>query len=258
MICSDFGERGLCANRGYWCNDISNLGCICDKDWSIFGSLSLEEGSQCAIHIPTIKVLFYINAVVSFLCFMAILRFFILRMIKHSSIWIFKFDCNSLFPLCFCISVISSTLADIFHVIYAGQELIGSNIWITLAVGFALFLGFLGMTLYFFVILTGIRGQSDHASPEEALKLKEKYDILSILALFIPPLSFVTSFMPLLGIPYQQYRNEFFQTLIIGTGLNCFAYGIIVIPAFRYLLKSLADHIKRFEQTSENIVVVHR
>jgi hypothetical protein len=177
---------------------------------------------------------------------------------KNRSQRIFKCDSKSLFPLCFCISVISGTLVDIFHIVYAGQELIGSNIWITLAVGFAAFLGLLGLTLYFFVILTGIRGQSDYTSPEEALKLKAKYDFLSILAAFVPPISFVASFVPLLGIRYPKYRNEFLRAFILGLGLVAFSYGIIVTLAFSYLLKSLSDHINKFDQSSETIIVVHR
>lgn len=258
MNCSDSGKRGRCANRGFWCNDVSNLGCSCDKDWSSFGSLSLVEGSECAVHIPSTTIFFYIDAVVSFFCFVAIVRFFILRTINDRSQWIFKCDCKSLFPLCFCISVISGTLVDIFHIIYAGQELIGSNIWITLAVGFAVFLGFLGLTLYFFVVLTSIRGQSDYTSPEEALKLKAKYDFLSKLAPFVPPISFVAAFVPLLGIRYPKYRNEFIRAFILGIGLVAFSYGIIVTLALSYLLKSLSDHINKFDQTSIQIIVVHR
>jgi hypothetical protein len=152
----------------------------------------------------------------------------------------------------------SATLADIFHIIYAGQELVGANIPITLAIGFSLFLGLYGLTLYFFVILKSIRIQKDYATAERALQLKAKYDFLAFMVKFIPPTAFVATFMPLLGIIYPKYRDQFLRSAIFGIGSVAFVYGIIVTLAFSYLLESLANHIKKFEQTSQTVVIVHR
>jgi hypothetical protein len=202
------------------------------------------------------KILYSTEVISTSLCILLILRYLMIRSIEKKALFYFTSDPKTIFPWVFLlqlwlqIAFASLKLAD------PAVQLVGRNILITILCESTLFLAFLGLAIYFYVILKFLKSFTDMLTEDRREKISEHFAVLRTLCPMIPPLSFVFSFIVVIGIRYPEHYKVFQLINLIGDGSLTLFYGLLTTSALRFLRNELSLHLASFPQSSDEIRLV--
>jgi hypothetical protein len=220
------------------------------------GDFSFNPKIDCYMNSKAVTILSYVDICGATLCNILLLRFLIVRCIEHKSIFIFKWNSKSLFPLFFLIHGIGDFIFSILKVTTTNSS-VGNDIPITI-VAFSLApIFFMGMVLYYMVILNFLKGYTRMMSSVSRDKVAKMFSLYEKLAWLTVPIAFSVGLLPAIGLKYSEYGMEFSMVYLIGGGITTLLFGILWLFIFGFLLKKLASHLKDSVGSMDDIKVVY-
>lgn len=106
------------------------------------------------------------------------------------------------------------------------------------------FFCYLGLVIYYQVILAFLKGFSKMMTPAGKDRLNKKFSLLNICSLLIIPLSVPISLTGSISVKYPEHTRIFAKFNIIGIGCMTFIYGVLFMKALGYLLSELSSALK--------------
>jgi hypothetical protein len=205
-----------------------------------------------------IMILSYVDICGATLCNILLLRFFIVRCIEQKSIFIFSWNSKSLFPLFFLLHGLGDFIFAVLKVTIKNSS-VGNDVPITV-VAFALpFFFFMGLILYYVVILNFLKQYTRMINPVRREKVERRFLFCEKIAapciLGLP--TFVVGLLPVIGLEYPEYRVEFAMVYLIGCGCFTFFGGSLWLLALGFLTRELASYIKDFTGSVDEIKIVY-
>jgi hypothetical protein len=128
------------------------------------------------------------------------LRLLYVRCMKKKTLFIFTSEAKSIFPLIALLTKIEFFIFALVKLIYNDKQLVGKDIGISILSALAAPLCFTSLIIYFFIVIKFLKSMTDTMSPGIKEKVAQRFDLLTTLVYFIPPLSIVSCVMPLFGI----------------------------------------------------------
>jgi hypothetical protein len=135
---------------------------------------------------------------------------------KQKTLWIFTSEAKSIFPLIALINKIGFFLFALIKLIYNDKQLVGKEIGISIVYALGCPLIFTSLIVYFFIVIKFLKSTTESMSSEIKEKVTKRFDLLATLVYFILPLTTVSTFLPLFGIGFHEYRNIFAKVMLIG------------------------------------------
>ena len=202
------------------------------------------------------KILYSTELLSTTLCILLILRYLLIRSLEKKTLFYISSDPKTIFPWIFLLQL---WLQIAFASIKLGDpadQLLGRDLVISILCESTLFLAFLGLVIYFLVILKFLKSFTDMLIEDRRDKISEHFSMLRKVCLIIPPLSFIFSFIVVAGINYPEYYKIFQLINLIGDGSLTLFYGFLTTSALSYLRKELSLHLTNFPQSSDEIRLV--
>jgi hypothetical protein len=221
-----------------------------------FGDFATVDGIDCDINKTSMKILYSAEVLSTSFCIILILRYLMIRSIEKKTLFYISADPKTMFPWVFLlqlwlqIAFASLKLAD------PADQLVGRNMIITILCESTLFLAFLGLAIYFFVILKFLKSFTDMLIEDRRDKITEHFATLRMLCPMIPPMSFIFSFIVVIGINYPEHYKIFQLINLIGDGSLTLFYGFLTTSALSFLRQELSLHLTNFPQSSDEIRLV--
>jgi hypothetical protein len=147
--------------------------------------------------------------------------------LKQKTLWIFTSEAKSIFPLIAIITKIEFFIFAVVKLIYKDQMLIGRDIGISILYWLTAPLCFTSLIIYFFIVIKFLKSMTESMSSAIKEKVAKRFDLLTTLVYYIPPLSVISTVLPLFGIGFAEYRNIFAKASLIGNGVVAFFYGYV-------------------------------
>ena len=285
MIC-DFtdGDRGRCSSHGYFC--VSPIpGCICDKGWTgksritsyvyfndecrvlncffcnIYsiaglGDFASTTGLDCDINETSTTVLSCCVLFSSFCSIALISRFLVVRSVQKTTLCYISSDPKMIFPWIFLFQLWSQVAFAITKLMHRTDELVGKTLLASLFVEISVSLAFLGLVVYFLVILKFLKSFADMLVEDRRIRLIEYFATLKILCCLIPIMTSISSYMVVIGIKYPEHQKTLALASLSAAGFLTLLYGYLITSALKYLRRELVNHISVFVQTSDGVRLV--
>lgn len=220
------------------------------------GDFATSPGQDCDINEISTTVL-NCFVLVSAACSIALIsRYLVIRSFQKVALCYITFDPKTIFPWIFFLQLWSQVAFMSTKLIYRSGELVGKNLLATLFCEIATCLAYLGLSVYFLVILKFLRSFALLLAEDRRKRLIEFFATLRIFCGLIPLLSFIASFMILAGLKYHEQEKVLAVASLSANGCLTLFYGFLITSALRYLRKELRDHVKIFHQSSDGIRLV--
>ena len=196
-------------------------------------------------------------ALLSIFCSIALIsRFLLIRSFQKSTLCYISSDPKMILPWIFLFQNWSEVAFVVTKLIHGTDELVGKNILITFFGVVALTSAFLGLGVYFLVILNILKSFADMLVEDRRIRLIEYFATLKILCCLIPIISLISSYMVIIGIKYPEYLKQLVLASLIAYGLISLFFGYLIASAIMYLRRELVNHIKVFHHTSDGVRMV--
>lgn len=140
--------------------------CICNEGWTALGDLSTKPGAGCSLHVQTIRIMGGMSIIFSFTLFSVCLRYFYQRPSNWKSPKVRWSDPIMLFPFCFTVVGIFSTLTNILKVIDPIKFSVGNDAIFTTLFFVTSASAFSGMVFYVDLLLRFLINQAKVMSVE--------------------------------------------------------------------------------------------
>jgi hypothetical protein len=199
MDCFTANERGACSNRGYYCSD-PQPGCICDDTWHGAGFFALNEGLDCTSQDSVTKYLWYITVIFSTVAMILPTKLLLRRALRNNTLWIISYNAKSTYPLSVIVCLSTFNFVAILKVIEP-DKLVGKDLTISFAYALCTGTCLLSLINYFFVLIKFLRSLTRSMTAERCLKVRKRFDTLCRLVNYVSPIFFLSSLIPLMGVP---------------------------------------------------------
>lgn len=219
------------------------------------GDFATKPGVDCDINETSTTVLTCGILVSSACCITLISRYLFVRSIQQRTLCYVTSEPKTIFPWIFFIQLWSQVAFATTKLIYR-SELVGKTLLATLFCGIATSFAFLGLAVYFLVILKFLKSFAHLLVEDRRNRVNEFFATLRIFCGLIPLLVFITSFMVVVGIRYEEQQKILAIVSLCTNGCMTLFYGFLTTSALRYLRKELRDHVKVFEQSSDGVRLV--
>ena len=211
------------------------------------GDFAVVPYQNCGINEAAITALAYVDICGSTICNLLLLRYFIVRCLKKKKLFFMSKDPRSLFPLLFLLHGIGDFLFAVLKVSYDVRPIVGKDLSVTIIAVFLPLFCYIGLVLYYAVIISFLRGYSRMMRTESRLKVDIMFVRLSKYAQWIPPIAFLPCIMPAIGLIRPEYTDIFGTLYLLGNGILALFYGLLFNFALGFLLQELylhLDHLK--------------
>lgn len=185
----------------------------------------------------------------STICNLLLLRYFIVRSLRKKRLFFLSTDPRSLFPLLFLLHGIGDFVFAVLKIAYNVQPIVGRDVSVTLLATCLPIFCFIGLVLYYDVILSFLRGYSRMMRAQSRQKVNKLFAKLKAFATWIPLIGLLPCIMPLIGLKYPEYTNIFGMLYLLGNGFLALLYGLLFNLALGFLLLELDVHLKHLEST---------
>ena len=211
------------------------------------GDFAIIPYQNCGINKAAITALAYVDICGSTVCNLLLLRYFIVRCLRKKKLFFLSKDPRSLFPLLFLLHGIGDFIFAVLKVSYDVPPIVGKDISITIIAVFLPLFCYIGLALYYAVIIGFLRGYSRMMRAESRLKVDKMFVRLSKYAQLIPPISFLPCIMPVIGLIRPEYTNIFGSLYLLGNGILALFYGLLFNFALGFLLQELSLHLEHLK-----------
>jgi hypothetical protein len=196
------------------------------------------------------------GVLVSTLCCIALIsRYLLVRSIQQRTLCYITSEPKTIFPWIFFIQLWSQVAFASTKLMYR-SELVGKTLLATLFCEMTTIFAFLGLAVYFLVILKFLRSFAHLLVEDRRNRVVEFFATLRIFCGLIPLLIFMASSMVVVGIRYQEQQKILAVSSLCTNGSMTLFYGFLTTSALRYLRKELRDHVKVFTQSSDGVRLV--
>jgi hypothetical protein len=183
-------------------------------------------------------------------------RFLVVRSVQKTTLCYISSDPKHIFPWIFLFQLWTQVAFAITKIMHRTDELVGKTLLASLFVEISVSLAFVGLVVYFFVILKFLRSFADMLVEERRIRVIEYFATLKILCGFIPILCLISSFMVVVGISYPDHQKTLALASLSADGFLTLLYGYLITSALKYLRRELVNHITVFPQTSDGVRLV--
>jgi hypothetical protein len=159
-------------------------------------------------------------------------------------------------PWIFLFQLWTEVAFAIMKLIRREEKLVGKDLLATLLGNIALTSAFLGLGVYFLVILNILKSFADMLVENRRIRVMEYFATLKILCGLIPIISFISSYSVVIGVRYPKLQRTLVLASMITYGFLSLFFGYLIASAIMYLRRELVKHITIFEQTSEGVRLV--
>jgi hypothetical protein len=254
--CSSTLERQQCSDHGYFCDAIQ--ACICEKDY--FSSRGQGSNLQCDVNLFGVILSDYLIAATCVITSSIIVRRFVIPYFIENSccrtISIRK--AKSLFPFVFLIAILCQLCQCIDNLVGKTVDSFDFSPSYFFNPCFIFFSQF-GFILYFLINLEYLKTCNGYISQSLIIETKKFHAMIQRLASIgslIPPASFLSSLIALIGIQVSTYRVWFIQLYLFANGILAFLSCLIITFSVRFVLNHLIEHVDNFDQRSPEIEAV--
>lgn len=188
-------------------------------------------------------------------CIALISRYLLVRSIQQRKLCYITSEPKTIFPWIFFAQLWSQVAFASTKLTYR-SELVGKTLLATLFCEIATSFAFLGLAVYFLVILKFLKSFAHLLIEDRRNRVIEFFATLRIFCGLIPLLTFIASFILVAGIRYEKVQKILAVTCLCTNGCVTLFYGFLITSALRYLRKELRDHVKMFTQSSDDIRLV--
>jgi hypothetical protein len=192
----------------------------------------------------------------STLCNILLLRFLIVRCIEKKSLFIFRWNSKSLFPLFFLLHGIGDFIFSILKVTTKNSSL-GNDLPVTVVVYTLACFFFTGFVLYYMVLLNFLQGYTRMMNPISRKKVENFFSLSKKLAWLVLLPVFILGIGVVVGLKYSEYRVIFAMIYLVGGGVCILTFGSLWFLTFGFLIKEMANHIKDSIGSMDDIKVVY-
>lgn len=136
------------------------------------------------------------------------------------------------------------------------DQLVGKNLLVTLIGNIAVTSAFLGLGVYFLVILNILKSFADMLVENRRIRVIEYFATLKILCGLIPIISFISSASVVMGVNYPEHQKTLVLASLITYGFLSLFLGYLIASAIMYLRREVDNHISVFVQNSDGVGLV--
>jgi hypothetical protein len=220
-----------------------------------FGDFATTPGVDCDINETSTKVLTCGVLASSVCCIALISRHLLVRSILQKTLCYITYEPKTIFPWIFFVQLWSQVAFSITKLMYR-SELAGKTLLATLFGEMTTSFAFLGLAVYFLVILKFLRSFAHLLVEDRRNRVIEFFATLRICCGLMPLLIFMVSTMVVVGIRYEEQQKILAVSSLCVKGCMTLFYGFLTTSALRYLRKELQDHVKVFNQSSDGVRLV--
>ena len=220
------------------------------------GDFVVVTGIDCDINRISLKVLYSCAIVSTFFCIALISRYLFIRSIEKKVICYISYEPKIMFPWVFLLQLWLQVVFSVIKLVYREKQTVGKNLLITVVAGTLSVLVFLGLVIYFLVVLKFLRGYTTVLTAERNQIITDRLKMLSILSMLIPVACFLSTALLVIGLLYMEYQKIFIRCCLITYGVITLLYGFVTSSALRFVCIELTSHVKSFPQSSDEVRLV--
>ena len=227
------------------------------SNYSDVGDFSVT-GSDCDINRISLKVLYSCVIVSTFFCIALISRYLFIRSIEKKVLCYISYEAKTIFPWVFLLQLLCQLIFAIAKLKSQDDRVVGKDMFMSALCLILSFLAFLGLAIYFLVVLKFLKSYTTVLSDEQNKIINDRFVMLRTVNMLVPVVCVTINLLVLIGIKYPLYRRAFALATLITGGFLTLLYGFLTTSALRYVRLELLSHVKGFPQSSDEVRLVLR
>ena len=196
---------------------------------------------------------------VASICNFLILKHILVRLLDRQVL--FSTICNqprSILPFIFLIHGIGDTTFCLLKLLSKETPLVGTDVLITIIAFICPSAMFLGLVLYYIVIINFLKSYACMMSAESKEKVEQRFLKLLVSSYAIPIFMFIFAISPCIGLNYPIYERIFAKIYLIGIGIISGYYGALYGLAFCFLINEIEIHTLSSSDIGVDLLLVLR
>jgi hypothetical protein len=182
-------SKNSCSGNGYICS-FPEVKCVCFTGWTSHGDFSFgSHGYDCNINDRGIRIMSYFCIIVPSICNLLIIWHYIRKATRIKSCYFISREYKSIFPFCFLITGITSTVTGILRVSHTPdkQPLVGRDYSVSLMNCLFTASAFTGLVIYLNLIIEFLeRYPHTMISTKAKERISKRFRLLGFYSHFIP------------------------------------------------------------------------
>ena len=220
------------------------------------GDFAVIAGSDCDINRTSLKVLYSCAIASTFFCIALISRYLFIRSLEKKVLCYISYEAKMIFPWVFLLQLFCQIIFAIAKLKYEDGQVVGKHLFMSVLALVTNFLAFLGLAIYFLVVLKFLKSYTTVLSDERNKIINDRFVILRAVNMLVPAVCFSSSALVVVGLRYPTHQRAFALSCLITGGFLTLLYGFLTTSALRYVRIELLSHIKGFPQSSDEMRLV--
>lgn len=242
MNCTSLKVDRRCEGAGKLC--LPQGICICDPGYMVLDAFSANTLNRCDIHEDTIKGLGIIEVTLASIYIIIIVRHLLKRLIAAKTFKLFLVDHKTFCAFVFLLIGVSDIIVALSYLTHKQKRIFRIDALISVSTALFTFLCFVGLSLYFQILLKFLRDSSLLMNSSNRNKVISRLTVMQRFSWLVVIFSIPISLSSILHIFNEDNAAAFAATVIIGIGVLLFAYVILYLVAFRFIIVELSFHLE--------------